>query len=384
MNHQNRMLKFKKGVGMALSLMLLCCTLLPTANVGAANPPAPTPASAAAAVTIEQETEIPLTEAEIEAMTDVAIAETATTAGDPTMVWDLPFVRLSHTAIYDSGGDRLIIFGGYNGREFFNDVWALDVSTLSNTSWAKLNPTGPWPAPRAQHTAIYDDINRRMIVFGGHSFHYNFDDVWALDLTTPGAEAWTQLFPSGQDPSARRWHTAVYDRDQNRMLVFGGGGNGGLFNDLWSLNLTPGAEAWTPIAVAGTVPAARVQHTAVYDDEITAWSSSAASLREGSAAIPGSGTPAPHSGRSSPVWEPHPPDAQDTPPSMTLVTNKCLFLAVATPTASSMTCGDSNLRLVPRVGARLPLAARHRRAAPGILQCINIQIQASISWAVEA
>lgn len=267
MNHQNRMLKFKKGVGMALSLMLLCCTLLPTANVGAANPPAPTPASAAAAVTIEQETEIPLTEAEIEAMTDVAIAETATTAGDPTMVWDLPFVRLSHTAIYDSGGDRLIIFGGYNGREFFNDVWALDVSTLSNTSWAKLNPTGPWPAPRAQHTAIYDSQNDRMVVFGGHSFHYNFDDVWALDLTTPGAEAWTQLFPSGQDPSARRWHTAVYDRDQNRMLVFGGGGNGGLFNDLWSLNLTPGAEAWTPIAVAGTVPAARVQHTAVYDDE---------------------------------------------------------------------------------------------------------------------
>jgi len=267
MNHQNRMIRLKKGVGMALSLILLCCTLLPTANVGAANPPVSTPTSAPAPVTVEQKTEIPLTEAEIEAMTDVAIAETATAAGDATMAWDLPFVRLGHTGTLDAMNKRVIVFGGYNGREFFNDVWALDVSTTPSYSWAKLNPTGPWPAPRAQHTAIYDSVNHRMIVFAGHSFHYNFDDIWALDLTTPGAEAWTQLFPSGEGPSARRWHTAVYDPDQDRMLVFGGGGNGGLFNDLWSLDLTPGAEAWTPIAVAGTVPAARVQHTAIYDED---------------------------------------------------------------------------------------------------------------------
>ncbi|MBN1921473.1 MAG: hypothetical protein JW892_09525, partial [Anaerolineae bacterium] len=192
MNHQNRMIRLKKGVGMALSLILLCCTLLPTANVGAANPPE-SASVATAPVTVEQEPETPFTEAEIEAMTDVAIAKTAAFSGNTTVAWDLPFVRLSHTAIFDMEYDRLFVFGGYNGREFFNDVWALDVSTIGSGSWSKLNPTGPWPAPRAQHTAIYDNVNHRMIVFGGHSFHYNFDDIWALDLTTPGAEAWTQL-----------------------------------------------------------------------------------------------------------------------------------------------------------------------------------------------
>lgn len=262
MKHQNKMLKLKKGVGVALSLILLCCTLLPTANVGAAIPPEST-SSTMAPVEVEQETLI--TEAEIEAITNAAVAETATISGNATTVWDLPFVRLGHTAIMDPWSERLVVFGGYNGREFFNDVWTLSTSTPGSESWVKLNPAGPWPAPRAQHTAIYDVHNRRMIVFGGHSFHYNFDDVWALDLTTPGAEAWTQLFPSGTGPSARRWHTAVYDEDNSRMLIFGGGGNGGLFNDLWSLSLTPSAETWTPIAVAGTVPAARAQHTAIYD-----------------------------------------------------------------------------------------------------------------------
>jgi len=178
-------------------------------------------------------------------------------------VWQLPFIRMGHSAVFDPVGDRMVAFGGWNGQQFFNDVWALDVTTPGEEAWTKLDPAGAWPPPRGMHSAIYDSANERMIVFGGRGFHYNFDDVWALDLTTAGAESWTMVQPAGDPPPARRWHTAIYDGWNARMLVFGGGGSGGLMNDVWALSLTPGAEAWSEVPVSGSVPDARWQHTAI-------------------------------------------------------------------------------------------------------------------------
>ncbi|MBN1660560.1 MAG: hypothetical protein JXA93_19340, partial [Anaerolineae bacterium] len=183
--------------------------------------------------------------------------------------WRLPYVRFGQSAIlaYDVTTARLILFGGSNGHQFFNDVWALDVTTFGSESWTKLNPSGPWPPPRAWHTAVYDHYNQRMIVYGGHSYHYNFDDAWILDLT-PGAESWSQLQPGGEAIGARRFHSAVYDEARQQMVVFGGNRGGQLLNDTWALDLsTPGNESWSQWAVGGSVPAARVQHTALYEED---------------------------------------------------------------------------------------------------------------------
>jgi len=189
----------------------------------------------------------------------------AATQGGLNSAWRLPFLRTDHTAVFDAPNDRIIVFGGWNGRQFFNDVWALDM-TEGSEAWTRLNPHGAWPPPRAQHTAIYDAANQRMIVFGGHQAHYNFNDVWALDLSTPGSETWTQLTPGGTAMPARRYHSAVYDSTHQRMVVFGGGGRGGLHNDVWALDLsTPGSETWSQLSVTGSVPSARWQHAAVYD-----------------------------------------------------------------------------------------------------------------------
>ena len=183
-------------------------------------------------------------------------------------VWRLPFVRMGHTQIYDAFNDRIIVFGGWNGQQFFNDVWALDLETGGVDSWSKLNPAEAWPGARGQHTAIYDVYNHRMIVYGGRGYHYTYDDVWALDLQTPGAESWTQLQPAGGHIGPRRYHTAIYDESSRQMIVFGGNRGGALLNDTWSLDLeTPGDEAWSQLAVTGSVPAARGQHSAIYDNE---------------------------------------------------------------------------------------------------------------------
>jgi hypothetical protein len=177
--------------------------------------------------------------------------------------WRLPFLRHGHSAIHDTANNRAIVFGGWNGRDFFNSVWALDL-TSGSEAWTKIDPAGPHPPARGQHSAIYDAAEGRMIVFGGRSRVKLFSDVWALDLT-PGAEAWTQLSPAGTPPIARRWHSAVYDTANGRMVVFGGGGGGAVLSDVWALDLTSGAEAWSQLAEGSPGPPARVQHSAIYD-----------------------------------------------------------------------------------------------------------------------
>ena len=169
-----------------------------------------------------------------------------------------PPSRSDHTAIYDPVGDRMIMFGGAEVSTPHNEVWTLSLSgtpawTLMNVSWLR-------PTPRSGHSAIYDPVRQRMLVFGGRADVLSYE-VWALSLT--GTPAWTPLNPSGVPPSAREGHTAIYDPVADRMLVFGG--NDGAFKqDVWELTLG-GTPAWTPLTPAGTPPAARQGASAIYD-----------------------------------------------------------------------------------------------------------------------
>lgn len=176
----------------------------------------------------------------------------------------LPDWRRNHSVVYDPANNRLLVFGGWNGRRFFNDLWALDL-TPSAEKWSRLDAEGVQPRARAFHTAIYDASAGRMIVFGGRGLGRELADVWALDLT-PGNETWIELAPSGASPPARYAHTAVYDVENTRMVVFGGVASGRPLDDLWSLDLTPGSEKWTKLSPAGASPMARGFHAAIADE----------------------------------------------------------------------------------------------------------------------
>lgn len=175
-----------------------------------------------------------------------------------------PSMRYGHSAIYDPLRDRMIVFGGLTpGVQYLNDVWVL--SLAGTPTWTQLAPTGAPPIPRAYHTAIYDRGRDRMVVFAGTGFdgvsYGTYNDVWVLSLA--GTPAWTQLSPMGTPPWTRLQHSAIYDRPRDRMVVFGGDASGRL-NDAWALSLA-GATAWTALSPAGTKPGARAGHTAVYD-----------------------------------------------------------------------------------------------------------------------
>ena len=188
-----------------------------------------------------------------------------------------PAARIFHTAVYDATSNRMIVFGGSNcasaGAQFYNDVWILsNANGLGGTpTWTQLSPSGGPPAVRENHTAVYDAGSNRMMVFGGTANGSFFNDVWALSNANGlgGASAWTQISPSGTPISSRAGHTAVYQAGANRMIVFGGANaSGSIVNDVWALsnaNGLSGASAWSQIFPAGTSPVARDEHTAVYD-----------------------------------------------------------------------------------------------------------------------
>ena len=191
-----------------------------------------------------------------------------------------PVPRIFHTAVYDQASNRMVVFGGNNcfsaGAQFYNDVWVLsNANGLGGTpTWSQLSPAGVSPPARENLSAVYDAGSNRMIVFGGYSFvvpgnNFFYNDVWVLSNANGlgGTPTWTQLSPAGTLISARAGHIAVYDPSSNRMIVFAGGTAGSL-NDVWVLsnaNGLTGTAAWTQLSVTGTLPAARGEHTGVYD-----------------------------------------------------------------------------------------------------------------------
>jgi len=142
-----------------------------------------------------------------------------------------PEKRCLHTACYDALKHRMIIYGGQTSGPR-GDIWALDLAT---NTWTDLTPSNS-PAGRWFPTNIFDAANNRVIIFGGNLGSSQSNETWAFNLTN---NSWQQILPSGPAPAAREGAAAIYIRSEGRMIVFGGRG-GSFFNDVWSLrNLSP-------------------------------------------------------------------------------------------------------------------------------------------------
>ncbi|MCI0690675.1 T9SS type A sorting domain-containing protein [candidate division KSB1 bacterium] len=141
-----------------------------------------------------------------------------------------PERRCLHSASYDALEHRMIIYGGQTSGPR-GDIWAFD---LTNNTWADLTPQTS-PAGRWFSTNIYDAVNNRAIIFGGGFGGGSVtNEVWGFDLAQ---NSWQQISASGTPPSAREGAVAIYTRAEGRMVVFGGLGNA-YFNDIWVLNLS--------------------------------------------------------------------------------------------------------------------------------------------------
>lgn len=175
-----------------------------------------------------------------------------------------PFLRSGHSSVYDSRRDRMIVFGGAGGGAFLNETWSLTLGGAP--TWSPVEASGTLPQERKGHVAIYDSLRDRVLVFGGSPDGSSYlNDLWELSLA--GGPMWTNLAPLGAPPNGRFDASAIYDPVRDRMIMFGGY-NPDYANpwlkETWQLSLS-GTPTWSRLNPAGTPPAGRRRHVAVYD-----------------------------------------------------------------------------------------------------------------------
>jgi hypothetical protein len=225
------------------------------------------------------------------ALSNVFVLTNANGLGGPP-VWSQstvtnPQARAGLTSVYDSANNLVIAFGGHLA---FPGTVRNDTRLLSNANgapspsvWTSLGTSGGPPPIRSDHSAFYDQANNRMTIFGGDNairccpwVQEDYNDAWVLSNANGqgGTPTWSPLSPLGTPPQARGYQSAVYDADNNRMLVFGGSHwdqtaqLGVVLGDLWQLsnaNGIGGTPTWTQLPQLGTPPGPRSSHTAAFD-----------------------------------------------------------------------------------------------------------------------
>ena len=172
--------------------------------------------------------------------------------------------RHGHTAVYDSLGDRLVVFGGsytdyanWGGwsTTTYNTLFSLSCAT---DQWSTVVPTGVGPGPRHLPSAVMDSRHRRMWLYGGlasassdgypqSSFR---DSLWALDLT--GAPAWIHCPKSGDWPALANHGILTLDAAEAALTLLPSAGYS-LAVDRWR-RPTSDTGGWTLTPAAGVWP----------------------------------------------------------------------------------------------------------------------------------
>ena len=121
-----------------------------------------------------------------------------------------PSPRQNHAMAFDSARGVTVLFGGYRASgpsTFFGDTWE-----WNGTYWLEsFGVAGP--APRQQHSMVFDSARNRIVLQGGRS-GVDFTDTWEWN-----GVAWTNMQASNQASYAAAF---AYDSERQRATLFGG------------------------------------------------------------------------------------------------------------------------------------------------------------------
>lgn len=145
---------------------------------------------------------------------------------------------------YDSNRRVVVLFGGKSDEYSWNDTWEWDGHT-----WTAKAASGP--SYRYASAMCFDSNRNKIVLFGGSDGSY-FGDTWEYDGTT-----WTQVATTG--PGARYAAGMCYDPVRQRAVLFGGRNGTGVWSDTWEWNGT----SWTSFGSGG--PQARWDMPLVFD-----------------------------------------------------------------------------------------------------------------------
>ncbi|GKT91642.1 LOW QUALITY PROTEIN: kelch domain-containing protein [Colletotrichum tofieldiae] len=174
----------------------------------------------------------------------------------------VPSKRRAHTAcLYKNG---IYIFGGGDGVRALNDVWRLDVSDMNKMSWKLVSGPERAPPPGVRETrpkpAGTTPPTCKLIIFGGSDGGECFNDVWVYDVD---AHVWKAV--SIPQTFRRLSHTATLVGSY--LFVIGGHDGNEYSNDVLLLNLV--TMTWDRRRVYGLPPSGRGYHgTVLYDSRL--------------------------------------------------------------------------------------------------------------------
>ncbi|MFO0760406.1 MAG: kelch repeat-containing protein [Byssovorax sp.] len=172
---------------------------------------------------------------------------------EPTAIVGAPEPRRDHVAVWDPTDHLMIVWGGSDGNKALDTGGVYDPKTRM---WTKTSMVDA-PSPRFNATAVWDDVNKNMIVWGGQN---NGQALGNGALFDPKTNTWKPMPIDINTPSPRWNHTSAWTGTS--MIVWGG------FDGTSRLNtgavFEPLLKGWTPLVSGAPAPAPRDGHIAIW------------------------------------------------------------------------------------------------------------------------
>jgi hypothetical protein len=155
-----------------------------------------------------------------------------------------PGPRSMAAIAYDASRQRAVLFGGishWNGREWVydNSTWEWD-----GRDWQRIETVAA-PTGRILHAMAYDEVNEKVILYGGQNTSGSLADLWEWD-----GETWRRLCPVC-NPAARSGHKMVFDTVRQRIVIYGGWSEDKGYSEGWTWD----GQEWSYIQFDDSVPA---------------------------------------------------------------------------------------------------------------------------------
>lgn len=152
---------------------------------------------------------------------------TPTTATLVATTGDVPPDKYLIRSAIDPVRRKMIFFGGnsfptFEGGDYRDHTYELDLDTHV---WEEVEAASP-PSARGQYAAVFDPVESNMYLFGGlfrvgPDFEnvITYNELWVYNSPT---QSWHKELPTTPGPDIRRMPAAVFDALNRRIVVFGG------------------------------------------------------------------------------------------------------------------------------------------------------------------
>jgi len=169
-----------------------------------------------------------------------------------------PGPRYDHTMAYDSTNQTVLLFGGRAPGSLLGDFYELD-NHASNHPWTPASLVGAAPPASYGHAMAFDRNRNRLVLFGGWTPTGRSNETYEYDVVN---QIWHNPQPASR-PSARYYHGMTFDTVRGRTVLYGGSTNTGPSGETWEWD----GNQWTlqtNLTCPATLLCQRFNHAMAY------------------------------------------------------------------------------------------------------------------------